>query len=636
MSIEVRPLPVVTPEDEELDILVMLRDTDLDGLDEDRYWEFYNTDWDRLLVDLKDAEQHRTSTVLDLRYPRDSKKIDNVNESYNILTEWRNSIVDEDSFEDSTSLIAGIDLLSAGDNNRFQQLALRNGVGDITQRSADLLGFQSKGYLYIRYGGVSLYEFANTDIPTPQGFQFLLDSFHNKPDGGFGTPDSINMVLDHPVLLHREIKKMPRVTNELVYTDSDEITDRWYAERGTRGKAVSKTVQLLNKVRDIRRKVDGILIDPSSPDFSQLKQLIESYFDDPNCDELFLTFLMTNEQDREYVSFYRRIKQLQKAGMYPEFYGEIARRLESSNSVYLEDERLINSQEFNRITSDIPQGEAVTLDRVVTSATRVASISSREEFELKGENLEALELPLAPSQIHLQIDIKDRKKSIVRFSLDQVEGKTLEVTFDGRNLTVDWHMMPEMGEKERNIILQHLLQTYQGVINQIELEKEQRKLEAEAQAQARKTMHRPMPKRTKPQEELYLTSKNGKNGTHPAEEVIIVDLTEVSQEPEIRVQHTIVADDEIVADAKGKMPPDHFDQVMDKIEQFNNGLTSGFKKLTGFSDEMYRLFCGKYRVIVEEVESPNGERTFVMRSIELRNNEYREYKKGRLKSKRRK
>ncbi len=497
----------------------------------------------------------------------------------------------------------------------------------------------------IRFGELSLYELSKKDIdqiPAHIGYTFILDGLHQRPSGTYGVPENTGISQEYPALLYEGMENVANYIDALDESNLDAFEKRFGMLGGYKGTAAKHTSNLMHKISAIRKKVHETITDPNSIEFPQLKQVLEQYMNDENINRLDSVYYMTNQQNNEYIEFYRTIDNLRLRGVYPEFYSNIIERLNETNTAYLQDEKLISFNELQSIirtpaNNDKSIEKPYSVGSVIEAANDIMSQSRLREFRLgKGDvsfgNIQD------PENTIIKFNVDDSKKITISFTFSEMDSKSLLVSYDERSQSFDWHLMQEMDTETKQMIVAESQLVLKAVQSQIEQEREQKREAQREKAQrmqelqsVRRRRSGGKGKKTRPK---VVYPKAEKPEVGPLSFIDQELESEVVQEPEKRtVPPLIIPDEEHLEELLDRVSETDKRLIKERFERYNEEGLGYFKPLmhtTADGDGLYSLRVGENRVITRLVEQPDGSKAFVIENIGPRGVIYRSVDKDRL------
>lgn len=621
--------------------LISFPETNYSVLDTKEFRELYYADFERYKKDSDDIGLQIRKKNAQANSSQEIGILDKLSISTLKMGNYLEQLQAKGGFlnQQETAMRMGVMLEILDEQKKRVEVAQRTTVYEPHKKSVDHIVLFPCAAAVIRFGELSLYELSKKEIeeiPAHVGYTFILDGLHQRPSGSYGLPEHTGIARDYPALLYEGMENVASYIDALEVSNIELFEKRFGNQGGFKGTAAKNAINLMQKISAIRNKVHETIIDPSNAEFPQLKRTVEKYMSDESIERVDSVYYMTNQQDDAYIDFYRAVEKLRAKGIYPEFYANILERMIESNKEYLLDKKLVSFDELQSIfESQLDNTESVneldSVTHIFEIANKIMSQSRLRKFKLESEEIVTNSIK-KPQNITISLYSDNPKKITISYMFNELDGKALEVTYDEKSQTLDWHLMQEMDSEIKQIIQSNSQTVLETVQSKIEQEKEQKNAERQARAQQigakRRSSGRSRNRqRPVPYEKFDKTENIRPPLTHiqrTLEEEVFVD-----QEVGLKRSIELPEQGELQVILKGIMP-DHQQQVLDKISQFNDGKIVNMKKLKPF-DGTYRITSGRYRIILQDKESlPDGTRTFSIISVEPRNKEYRDYRKGRL------
>lgn len=608
---------------------MVMRDVDLDSLDQSKFLELLDEEKRFFVEDVREM-MDQVVNALPSMVASEYRTLISANQNiYEIKTYWdenfRNLPFDE-VYQAATAICliaeyARIVALGRGTTNAaLMEQFVSIGLNDTARIGA------------VQFGDVSFYEFFNRDIDdisSSVGYRFIMDGAAGRCAEELGSIDGLTVCEDYLFIARDAERRASHAVTRTLYADPDVLPS---GEKGQGGRVLVTGAKLVDKFVQMRRKVDYVITHPEEEEFAELRETIERYMSDDEIDQMIAIFAMTYQRENEYVRFYREVVRLRDSGLYPEFYSQIAERMEMTNRVYLEQNGLISIDDFrDSVLEKRSDNEGVNdFSDVMKLVTRLSSHLAKKDIHLRGEDID-LNFSQVVSDVHVNFFKNKPKKCAVRLTFRNAGDKELLLDINSAEQRIDWHIIQSVNPEDRG----HLA----GIVGKILLRVEENAARERMEVVERRIEPlKPLRRNARSGRETIETvpRKEKTRGVKGYSEIQADDSTTNSGAHYVDArQKVLLTDEDLVAEQLGHVHPDHRAQIFRKIEQVNGGGVE-IKELRPFRG-LYTVHAGRYRIVLRESDNNEpGTQLFELARIELRNDGYRDYKKQRLQAKKRK
>jgi len=388
------------------------------------------------------------------------------------------------------------------------------------------------------------------------------------------------------------------------------------------------------------------ILNPDSPDFNSLKNLIEEYFQKGEADKviinnLSLLFLGLRNTDKATQAYRVSTKHGYEENENSSFYTQFAHHIKDFARECLpgiltsEDLPLFVDPEKS-IEPNVPS--LVDLERI---SRLICQRTSQRKYDIKTEEVEWNNL-IPPTSLSVEFPQGNARKFnvLLDYRNEQGEGTTLNLEFDAAKESFDWKPFledtsdPEMVEFKKSILLAaHSILS--KVYQQVDTEFQQKQRERQTKTQAPQASNRQSrPKEPYIPRERVVREKRLRPLT-PIQEILQDEMLFPIQPEQQRIKNQIVTPDmQELGKKMNRLSSEDSLLVTKGIEEYNQRAVGQFKRLRYSGEEKEPLFtlrvnCGKpggIRVLMHEAPTlaeANNTRAFEIIDIDYRKNIYR-------------
>jgi len=598
----------------------------------------------RLLNERERARDHITRTLYPQLPDRRSKNYwDRINYKEDELFNTENSLEEKirsrpegetrDAHYLSYILHGASELLKFKNFEQQKKLAEKHDFSYLFGPYLQLSEFVYTSTIHSKIGGVSLKDVIDNPEITPSSiYRYVMES------------DFVHSRLTHAKILEENQTPLtlanPNFTKQTIHTAAG-LSDSFYymtpeyfetllrnflpQQQGTEKEIIATAREMVNRINRLRQNVYMTILNPNSPEFPSLKDMVEKYLleEDGNAQTSAILGLGLIDEDK-ICTAYRKTKEL--AGENNEnspFY----KLLQSSIKQYIEEV----PQELGVLTQDdlpmfidgdkaIEDEAAPTLEDLRKVTISIFNKASHKAYRSEESDNEEIDLANMTSPNSIRVEFPKGHPNIFNiyfyYENEQGESTTLELNFDTRKNVFDWKpFAPDTSDPEMKQLRDAGLIAAQSILSYIhqyvEDEYQQKQQEREAGTQTQ----RPAQGRKIRSEEPYVPRQKLERQERlrpltPIQEILQSEMPIFAQPKGIK-NEIVLPEDQYLFDVMKGLAPSDQKEIVEGIQNYNEIGVGTFRMLKALGNEGQRLYAlrvncgprGGSRVLLQESDS---------------------------------
>lgn len=528
--------------------------------------------------------------------------------------------------------------------NEEIQIAENDGFNYSFKPVAELTRFAYAREFCINIDGISLGDFPTfqrTKHPAVPYFQYLLKGLYGRTDTNqYISEQNHQFPMDkYPTLAKRAINILSYRLLSLMGLKGIEMAQFARKDRNTFfAEVMTASDRLSSSVQEVRKEAYQILLDPKHAEFAELKDLLMKYVNNSDWKKAFIALIVLGvDDDKSTLNLYRHAVKFAAEGTETKFYSLIADSVRMLVDKAASARHMLDTDDIPAILTENhgqePDKIYPSIASLSQSAVEIFGRSSQRQYEVDVQNVGWDGLLMPESAI---IAFAQGRPQIITlnlsFSNKLGETTELRVGFDTRNNSMNWNALPDPmnleiypDNEDAEALKRSVLFAADSILKSISSD-----LQKQGSGNGKPSADLPikLKEKSKPRERyvdpVYELRKQVKKENREARNgnSIEMDLGEMITEKAVRnvvrmpgeemFRHISSADRKIVEDA---------------VNSYNeNGIGAQFSRVKHLG--FYKLKIGCHvpkgvRVLLTEVESGNGIRTFEVEDIRYRKDSFR-------------
>lgn len=491
------------------------------------------------------------------------------------------------------------------------------------------------GEIFVKIGGICVKDLMENPHLSPISlYRFFMETYVVKKylahDEVLEQNSDIPYASSYPTIMKQKIDEaaeyglaFSNLTPETLEKDLKKIFPN---QAGREKEILLKAQQTIKIVTKFRQRIYDTILNPGSPYFPALKDLLMSYLKDDR-ENIIIMSLRNLGLDYHYrmVGCYRRAKELSRQGQESEFYEFLAQSIRQKYIDYLKEDPLglaiLTKDDFVSISDGNCDKNSETIPTLQDLRIMTNSIFQKSEgrqFFISEDGREEVnwDILVKPKTAAFAFPKGTHQKCNFLLCYENDTGETLNIFFkvDAQKGLADWSFLespddPEMAEIKNTFLI--VAKSILGV-TQKKVEAEYRERQKAKSAEKEPIAPTQIGVIAKPKEPYVPREKEGK----PKQSRPLTPIQEVLENGistlivgKVKTIISLSKDTEDIEDFMTGISPENRSKIIEGLRRFNEDGVGRFKalRMTYNGKTTYELRVGDFRVLaVEKKENGNG------------------------------